>query len=226
MRLRLFARSVLTTGTAIARVVLTSGVTVGICDVNRELGATVAKDAALLGGEPVTGVSTADTEWDKAVLSGGNLWAGMQSVDRKASFLFRTDPHAHDPLLQSIQSEQDGDMKELWEKWGYNEDEEENAKIDKGCDFEVYHKLKRAFDELGIKTQSKGNGGPNHCVQVDHKDGPKVIRDKDGKLPPLDQQKYIDESCGKEYRVSLQDARFSAVLTANVDHCGYVPVWS
>jgi hypothetical protein len=222
MRLRLVAISVLATSTSIARVMLTSGTTVCIPNINRELSATVAKDGALLGGESGTGVTAADTEWDKAVLSGGNLWAGMQSEDRKASFLFRTNPHAHDPLLQTIQSEQGGDMKELWEKGGYNEDEEENAKIDQGCDFEVYHKLKRAFDQLDIKTQSKGNGGPNHCVQVDHKDDSKVIRDKDGKLPPLDQQKYIDESCGKKYRVSLQDAKClrPAVLPDDADHCG------
>jgi hypothetical protein len=40
----------------------------------------------------------------------------MGSDDRKASFLFRADPYAKDPLLQTLQSEQAGDMKELWEK--------------------------------------------------------------------------------------------------------------
>ena len=150
-------------------------------------------------------VARADAEWDDAVTSGGNLWAGMQSDDRKASFLFRTDPHTKDPLLQTVQSPHDGDLIETMTKWGYYEDPVENAKIDKECDFDEYQKCKRAFDELGIKTAPKSKGGPNWCVQWDHQNGPKVLRDKDNKLPPLEQQKYMDESCGKEYRVSGND---------------------
>jgi hypothetical protein len=202
MHLQLVAFPALFTATGLARVVLTTNALLGRFHNAREPGATVADDVSLLGSDPATGVTSTGSEWDKAVLSGGNLWAGMHSDDRKASFLFRTDPHTRDPTLQTVQSEHDGDMKELWQKWGYNEDDNENAKIDKECDFDVYHKLKRAFVELGIKTQSKNNGGPNQCVQIDHKNGPKVIRDKYGKLPPLNQQKYIDESCGKEYRVT------------------------
>jgi hypothetical protein len=161
---------------------------------------------ALLDGEPVTAATAADSKWDQVVLSGGNLWAGMHSDDRKASFLFRTDPHSHDPTIQTVQSTFDGDMKEDFKKWGYVEDPAEYAKIDKECDFATYHKIKRAFDELGIKTESKANKGPNECVQLDHRDGPNVIRDKDDKLPPLEEQKYIDASCGKEYRVSRNAA--------------------
>ncbi|KAH7084615.1 hypothetical protein BKA63DRAFT_528584 [Paraphoma chrysanthemicola] len=144
----------------------------------------------------------ADAKWDEAVTSGGNLWAGMQSDDRKASFLFRTDPHTKDPLLQTVQSPHDGDLIDTMLKWGYFEDPVENAKIDKECDFDAYQGCKRAFAELGIKTASKGNGGPNWCVQWDHQNGPKVVRDKDNKLPPLELQKYVNESCGKEYRVT------------------------
>lgn len=164
---------------------------------------TKINDVALTWSEPATAVTAADSKWDQAVLSGSNLWAGMHFDDRKASFLFKTDPHTHDPTIQSVQSAFDGDMIELFKKWGYNEDEAENAKIDKECDFDKYHKIKRAFDELGIKTDSKGSGGPNQCVNLDHQGGPKVVRDKEDKLPPIDQQKYIDDSCGKEYRVSL-----------------------
>jgi hypothetical protein len=159
---------------------------------------------ALLEGELVTAATAVDSKWDQAVLSGGNLWAGMHSDDRKASFLFRTDPHTHDPTIQTVQSTFDGDMKEDFKRWGYFEDPAEHAKIDKECDFATYHKIKRAFDELGIKTESKANGGPNECVQLDHRDGPSVVRNKDDKLPPIDQQKYLDISCGKEYRVSLR----------------------
>jgi hypothetical protein len=159
---------------------------------------------ALLEGEFIAAATAEDSKWDQAVLSGGNLWAGMHSDDRKASFLFRTDPHTHDPTIQTVQSTFDGDMKEEFTKWGYFEDPAEHAKIDKECDFATYHKIKRAFDELGIKTESEANGGPNECVQLDHRDGPNVVRDKDDKLPPMDQQKYLDTSCGKEYRVCVR----------------------
>jgi hypothetical protein len=159
---------------------------------------------ALLEGEFIAAATAEDSKWDQAVLSGGNLWAGMHSDDRKASFLFRTDPHTHDPTIQTVQSTFDGDMKEEFTKWGYFEDPAEHAKIDKECDFATYHKIKRAFDELGIKTESEANSGPNECVQLDHRDGPNVVRDKDDKLPPMDQQKYLDTSCGKEYRVCVR----------------------
>jgi hypothetical protein len=227
MRFQLVGVSLLFTTTAIARVALTSNLLRGDSVVDRKPYVTAADHVSFLRDEPATGVISTGSEWNEAVLSGGNLWAGMHSDDRKASFLYRTDPHTRDPMLQTMQSEHDGDMKELWEKWGYNEDKEENAKIDKECDFEVYHKLKRAFDELGIKTQSKGKGGPNQCVQVDHKDGPKVIRDKGGTVPPLDQQKYIDENCGKEYRVSWKGVVCLAASTKFlVDYCGHFSVWS
>ncbi|KAH4085871.1 hypothetical protein HBI70_226730 [Parastagonospora nodorum] len=147
-----------------------------------------------------TTVTAAGIKWDDAVKSGANLFFGMQTDDRKASFFFKTDPYVQDPTIQTVQSSHDGDMKEEFIKWGYNEDEAQNAKIDKECDFEAYHRMKRAFDELGINTASKANGGPNQCVQLDHRDGATVVRDKDNKLPPTDEQRYIDESCGKEYR--------------------------
>jgi hypothetical protein len=140
--------------------------------------------------------------WDKAVVSGGHLWAGMRVDDRMASFFFRTDPHVPDPLIQSVQSPYDGDLKDKLKQWGYNENDDLNSKIDKECDFDAYHHIKRAFDDLGIKTASKANGGPNQCFQINHYDGPNVIRDEEGKYPGMADQKYKDESCGKEYRVS------------------------
>jgi hypothetical protein len=155
----------------------------------------------------------------------GNLWAGMHSDDRKASFLFRTDPYAHDPTLQSVASPYDGDMVELFKKWGYNEDKADNAKIDKECDFDEYHKIKRAFDELGIKTQSKANGGPNQCFQIDHENGPNVIRDKDGNLPPRKEQRYIDASCGKEYAVSVRHNTWWHLLISTQGDRRNLPIW-
>jgi len=164
-----------------------------------------------LWAEPVTAVTAAGNKWEDALKSGANLFFGMQTDDRKASFFFKTDPYVQDPTIQTVQSSHDGDMREDFIKWGYKEDEAENAKIDKECDFDAYHRMKRAFDELGINTASKANGGPNQCVQLDHRNGDKVVRDKDNKLPPIDQQKYIDDSCGKEYRVS---ATLLSILTS------------
>lgn len=202
MRLQIVATSGLLGSVVFARVLLKTGRSLAGDIFLNQLDVTSADSLPLLWRDHTNVVTLADTKWDKAVLSGRNLWAGMHSDDRKASFLFRTDPHTSDPTLQTVQSPYDGDMKELWKKWGYKEDDAGNAKIDKECDFEAYHKLKRAFEELGVKTESKGKGGPNECVQVDHKDGPNVLRDADGKLPSIDEQKYVEESCGKEYRVS------------------------
>jgi hypothetical protein len=204
MRLLQLAASVAVFTTLVtSRALLSSDLTFRDVTVARNLDVVLHDAFSLLGDEPVFAATAADSKWDQAVRSGGNLWAGMHSDDRKASFLFRTDPHTHDPTIQSVQSSHDGDMRQDFKKWGYNEDEAEIAKIDRECDFAIYHKIKRAFDELGIKTESKANNGPNECVQLDHQGGPSVIRDKEDKLPPIDEQKYIDASCGKEYRVSL-----------------------
>jgi hypothetical protein len=197
MRLLILAHIALFALIATGRILLTSELPLHDLAAAHEL----IDDVSLLGGEPQTAVAEA-IKWDDAVTSGANLYFGMQSDDRKASFFFKTDPHVHDPTIQTVQSTWEGDMKDVFNKWGYNEDDATNAKIDKECDFEQYHKIKKAFDELGINTASKANGGPNQCVQLDHLNSPKVIRDKDNKLPAIDQQKYIDASCGREYRAS------------------------
>jgi hypothetical protein len=163
------------------------------------LNAKLINDAILASGQPATTLTAADSEWDKAVLSGGNLWAGMHSDDGKVLFLFRTDLYAHEPTFQSVHSAHDGDMVEEFTKWAYNEDEVENTKIDKDCDFNAYHMINQEFDEFGIKTAPKANGGPNQCVQVDHQDGPKVLRDEHGNLSSVADQTYIDDSYRKEY---------------------------
>jgi hypothetical protein len=203
MRLRIVANVAFLTATATTRALLTSDSPSTDFVIARQRHDTATDHAPLLWSDSVTAVTAASSKWDEAVQSGANLFFGMQSDDRKASFFFKTDPHVKDPTIQTVQSSHDGDMKEEFIKWGYNEDEAENVKIDKECDFETYHKIKRAFDELGIRTESKANKGPNQCVQLDHQNGPKVVRDKDNKLPPIDQQKYIDDCCGKEYRVSM-----------------------
>lgn len=165
------------------------------------------ENSAIVPLDPVFAAPTADTEWDKALATGSKLHVTLPLKDRLASWYWKTDLHHSDPNVQTVQSPFDGDMKGLFRHWGYNEPSEEKASIDKDCDFEGYHKLKRAFEELGISTKSKGQGGPNVCLQIDHYDGPAVLRNDNGVLPPMLEQKYIDTTCGKEYRVSrdLQD---------------------
>jgi hypothetical protein len=197
MRLFIVAHIALLTLITTGRVLLTSELPLHDLEAAHEL----IHDVSLFRDEPQTAVAEA-SKWDDAVTSGANLYFGMQSDDRKASFFFKTDPHVHDPTIQTVQSTWDGNMKDVFTRWGYNEDDATNAKIDKECDFERYHKIKKAFDELDINTASKVNGGPNQCVQLDHLNSPNVIRDKDNKLPAIDQQNYIDASCGKEYRVN------------------------
>lgn len=153
---------------------------------------------------PELAAPVADSNWDKALASGSKLHVTLPLSDKLASWYWKTDPHHNDPNVQTVQSPYDGDMKELFRHWGYKEPSEEKQliNIDKDCDFEGSHKLKRAFDDLGIGTKSKLQGGPNVCLQIDHADGPAVLRDEDGELPAMQDQKYIDTTCGKEYRVS------------------------
>lgn len=157
-----------------------------------------------------TGAVTVES-WDKAKELGRKLRIGMIKDDKEAAQLF-------DPNSKTVQSVFDGDLKETLEKWGYNEPPPEKTKIDKECDFDAYHHIKTAFDDLGIDTRSKGNGGPNECFEIDHANGPKVLRDENGQLPPVEKQKYIDESCGKEYRVSRSNIDSRRLLTLHRLH--------
>jgi hypothetical protein len=70
-----------------------------------------------------TAVTAAGSKWDDAVKSGANLFFGMQTDDRKASFFFKTNPYVQEPTIQTVQSSHDGDMKEDFINWGCKEDE-------------------------------------------------------------------------------------------------------
>jgi hypothetical protein len=61
------------------------------------------------------------------------------------------------------------------------------------------YEMKRAFNALGVNPHSASMGGPNHCFYLKHGFGPTVILDKNGKMPPLSEQRY--ETDGKIYRV-------------------------
>ncbi|KAJ4993440.1 hypothetical protein SVAN01_00988 [Stagonosporopsis vannaccii] len=133
-----------------------------------------------------------DTIWDNAVCKGEKLRRAMMLDEDDARKLL-TWPH--------VQSEWDGDLKEELKKWGYSEsDKVAGGFIDNECNFAVAHTLSTAFKDLGIDTRPAGMGGPNHCYQFKHRDGPTVLRRPDGTLPPVGEQFY--EADGKRYRIT------------------------
>ncbi|KAF1849711.1 uncharacterized protein K460DRAFT_257900, partial [Cucurbitaria berberidis CBS 394.84] len=134
--------------------------------------------------------------WEKAVESGRTLYSAMKSKDSVARWFFKNYPD----FSETVQSPFDGDLREKLKEWGYNDNEELSKKLDKECDFEAYHKIKRAFDELSLGTKAKADGGPNQCFQVNHQDGPNVKRKENGELPDAEFQYY--DVCGKTYRVT------------------------
>ena len=77
--------------------------------------------------------------------------------------------------------------------------------------------MKKAFDELGLGTKAKANGGPNQCFQINHQDGPNVKRKENGQLPGVGNQYY--EVCGKEYRV-----RQKKTLTSTPHRSSFRPI--
>ena len=70
------------------------------------------------------------------------------------------------------------------------------------CEFATNHKLKTMFDSLSILTRSTWQNGPNRCYFIHHKDGPAVVRDAHGNLPPANNQWYYVN--GRPYRVSTK----------------------
>lgn len=159
-----------------------------------------------------------DTAWDKAVDIGRTLYFAMKSKDSIAAFFFKNYPQ----FAGTVQSPWDGDLREELKSWGYNDNDELSNTIKNDCDFEKYHNIKRAFDELGLDTKAAADGGPNHCLRVDHSNGPIVKRNEDGTLPLETKQVY--ENCGKEYRVS-QTICFIPIepaLTASTGYWSYV----
>jgi len=152
--------------------------------------------ASIAAADPLLAVDTPppsdnDPIWHKAYCRGAALVRAM-SLDEEES----------NAMLQwpSTQSPWEGDLKPELRKWGWLDNEEENAEIDDSCDFDETLKMKNTFDALGVDTRSAGKGGPNHCFRLQHSNGPMVILDKNGKMPYLSSQRY--EADGKTYRVS------------------------
>ena len=136
------------------------------------------------------------SKFDKAAEIGRTLDAAMRSKDSIARWFFKDLPNFH----ETCQSPFDGDGREELKKWGFDDSEELSKDIEKDCDFDKYHGIKTAFDELGLDTGAAKNGGPNKCFKINHCDGPVIKRLPDGTLPSEANQYY--EVCGKEYRVS------------------------
>ncbi|PWO20020.1 hypothetical protein A1F95_10784, partial [Pyrenophora tritici-repentis] len=79
--------------------------------------------------------------------------------------------------------------------WGYKLDSDDGtpqwrASHFDECEFQTNHKLKRMLDSLSILTSSTWQNGPNRCYFINHKDGPAIIRDPRGNLPPVNNQWY------------------------------------
>ncbi|CBX92211.1 hypothetical protein IAQ61_000390 [Plenodomus lingam] len=142
------------------------------------------------------------TKWDKAVNDGRQLYNAMRSKDSIARWFYKDYPDFAD----TVQSPFDGDLREELRKWGYNDNDALSKLIEKDCDFDAYHHIKPAFDELGLDTRAMKDGGPNVGFRVDHQDGPAIKRKGDGTLPS-DANQYYDV-CGKEYRATTGTFEF------------------
>jgi hypothetical protein len=161
--------------------------TLDLLDRNESASSGTAFDSV----KPANDAHKAD-KWSSSVVRGRKLVQAMKATDVVAATLFNLGETAESPF--------DGDGKQTFETWGYDESEKLQKDVDKECDFENYHKIKKTFAELGMDTKSKGNGGPNQCFVINHWDGPAVKRNWLGKLPEPKKQKY--KVCETEYRVS------------------------
>jgi len=136
-----------------------------------------------------------NAKFDKAVSTGQTLDSAMRSKDGVARWFFKDFPQ----YAETCQSPFTGDGRADLAKWGFDDSDALNAKVANECDFDAYHKIKAAFDEIGLDTKAAKDGGPNHCFKVKHRDGPAIKRDEKGELPSEAKQVY--DVCGKEYRV-------------------------
>jgi len=132
----------------------------------------------LLADKPKHGFTAraADDAWTLSVQRGAKLLQGMKSDNKAAATLYG--------LGETAESPYDGELRDILVSWGYNDNTEAmQKKHDEECDMENGNKLKKCFDELGMGTKSKGQGGPNQCFQIEHFDSPGVILNEDGSRP-------------------------------------------
>jgi hypothetical protein len=154
---------------------------------------------AVDSSDPSTVHTAADTppnaKFEKAVSTGLTLDSAMKSKDSVARWLFKDFPQ----FAETCQSPFTGDGRADLAKWGFDDSDTLSASVAKECDFDAYHHIKAAFDEIGLDTRASKDGGPNYCFKVNHRDGPAIKRKEDGTLPSEARQYY--DVCGKEYRV-------------------------
>ncbi|CAN9190957.1 unnamed protein product [Alternaria alternata] len=143
------------------------------------------------------------TKFEKAISIGQTLDSAMRSKDSVARWFFKDFPQ----FAETCQSPFTGDGKAELAKWGFDNSDALSATVAKECDFDGYHKIKAAFDELGLDTRSSKDGGPNHCFKVNHRDGVAIKRNEDGSLPSEAKQYY--DVCGKEYRATGASFEFA-----------------
>lgn len=136
-----------------------------------------------------------NVKFDKAVSTGQTLDSAMKSKDSVARWFFKDYPQ----YAETCQSPFTGDGRADLAKWGFDDSEALSVKVANEGDFDAYHKIKAAFDEIGLDTKAAKDGGPNHCFKVNHRDGPAIKRDDKGELPSEAKQVY--DVCGREYRV-------------------------
>lgn len=185
---RAFVALVLITGVVHARVALPSETSLE--NVTRNLGFNTFNTSIVH-----TNVDT--SKFEKSAEIGRTLSSACKSKDSVARWFFKDFPNFAD----TCQSPFEGHGREELEKWGFHDSDELSKDIEKECDFDNYHHIKTAFDELGLDTKASKDGGPNHCFKIDHRNGPAIKRNEDGSLPPEEDQYY--DVCGKTYRVSL-----------------------
>ncbi|KNG43910.1 hypothetical protein TW65_09267 [Stemphylium lycopersici] len=94
--------------------------------------------------------------------------------------------------------------------WGYrmetdNGNAQWRASHEDECELATNHNLRRMCTALGIDTRSTYQGGPNRCYFVTHANSAAVIRDAQGRLPPVSQQWY--NVAGNNYRIT--NAKFT-----------------
>lgn len=135
-----------------------------------------------------------DQLWCKAKSRGVQLIKAMMMNDQEAATML---------AWPYIQSQWDGNLRAELKKWGYNDDSEGDAEIDKQCDFDKGHEMVDAFKDLKVDPRSAGQGGPNHCFYVEHMNGPTVVRDEDGELPFPEDQHYSADGRNFQVREAL-----------------------
>lgn len=162
------------------------------------LNETLNEDAFLgVTGPSTVYINAAPSKFDKAAEIGRTLDSAMKSKDNVARWFFKDFPNFH----ETCQTPFEGDGREELAKWGFDDSDELSKEVEKDCDFEKYHHIETAFQELGLDTKAAKDGGPNKCFKINHRDGPAIKRLPDGSLPSEANQYY--DVCGKEYRVRL-----------------------